>query len=607
MYRYIIKHPWLEKIFIALISYLSVLSLSRVISQNGDGSGYFGGIYFGYNLTAVLYFAVTAWLLHRFLHLTDRRLTIVSTVGGLLLGLAVVYGGYSHYVNNIFISVPESILQPFLALGISACTTPVCAELLLLPSRFVKWNAGRCPGPSGRLQIFLAAHHGCYFLLIWGILMLSYLPVFLCQWPGNFVFDAKYQLSEVCYDSYSTHHPLLHTLLMGAAYKLGLRWGNPSAGYQLYTLVQMLVLTSAFAYLLLYLYRKSAPRCIRVGTLLWFTLFPMHSLFAISATKDVLFAAFFLYYALFLFRLVVDRETFSWHGYAGMILAGILMALFRNNALYALCAAVLILLLFTKTLAARLRLLFTTAAILLLFSLCNRGLIAYTHAYSPDTNREMMSVPLQSLARVASYRGAELDPALYEEIRMYIPQGNISKYNPYLSDPIKNEADERLLRDNKVNFLKLWLKVGLQFPDEYLESIITNTMGYWYPLNQGMYVSADIALYHTLIGVEHELVKQDYFPLAGYCYNYFFYRGNYHNTPILGYLFRNAPYVWLLILTLLWSIWQKHGRLLLWGMLPLMYLGTCFLGPMAALRYIYCLIVCVPLLLYSMCSAQTLL
>ena len=605
MYRYITKHPRLEKIFIALVSYLSVLSLSRIISLNGDGGVYFGGSYFGYNLTAVLYFAVTAWLLHRFLHLADRRLTAVSTAGGLLLGLAVVYGGYAHYVNNIFISVQEGLMQPFLALGISACGAPICAELLQLPNRFEKWNAGRRPGPSGRLQTFLAAHHRCYFLLVWAILMLSYLPVFLCQWPGNFVFDAKYQLSEVYHSSYSTHHPLLHTLLMGGAYKLGLRMGNPSAGYQLYTLFQMLALTSAFAYLLLYLYKKSAPRCIRIGTLLWFILFPMHSVFAISATKDVLFAAFFLYYAVFLFRLVVDREVFRWQSYAGMIAVGGLMALFRNNALYALCAAGLILLLFIKTMAARLRLLLSVTAILLLTSLCNRGLIAFTHAYSPDTNREMMSVPLQGLARVASYRGAELDPALYEEICLYIPAENIPSYNPYLSDPVKNQADELLLRDNKINFLKLWLKVGLQFPDEYLESIITNTMGYWYPLNQGMYVSADVSLYHTLIGVEQEIVKRDYFPLAGYYYNYFFYQGKYHNTPILGYLFRNAPYVWLLILTLLWSVWQKRYRLLLWGMLPLMYLGTCFLGPMAALRYIYCLIVCVPLLLYGMCSMET--
>lgn len=602
MHAYITKRPWLGKILIVLLSYLSVLSLARVISLNGDGAVYFGGTYFGYNLTAVLYFAVTIRLLYRFTLLTDRRLKAVSAVGGILLGLAVVYGGYAHYANNIFISVPESLLQPFLAMGISVCTTPACAVILQLPSRFEHWNTGRRTRPDGRLQTFLAAHPRYYFLLAWSILMLSYLPLFLCQWPGNFVFDAKYQLSEVVYDSYSTHHPLLHTLLMGGAYRLGLRMGNPSAGYQLYTLLQMLVLTGVFAYLLLYLYKRKAPACIRICTFLWFALFPMHGLFAISATKDVLFAAFFLWHSIFLYRLLVDREPFGPYSYVGTVISGVLMVLLRNNARYALCAAGLILLLSLKPLASRLRILLLLAAVLLLSSLCNRGLIASTHAHSSDTNREMMSVPLQCMARVASYRGGELDAALYEELCLYVPPEDIPRYNPYISDPVKGSANEELLGSNKVNLFKLWLKIGLQFPDEYLESIITNTMGYWYPLNQGRYVSADIALYHTLIGVEHEITKHDYFPLAGRLYNYFFYLDTYRSTPVLGYLFRNAPYVWLLILTLLWSIWKKHYRLLLWGMLPLMYLGTCFLGPMAALRYIYCLIVCTPLLLYAAVS-----
>lgn len=602
MQFYKIKSPWPRRMLITLLSYLSVLSFARVISLNGVGAVYFGGIYFGYNLSAILLFAVTAWLLHRFFLLKDKRLRSISTIGGILLGMAIVYGGYAHYANDIFRSVSEGILQLFVIMGISVCATPACAELFQLPGHIQKWYADKqhTPRPTSRFYAFLDRHHWFYFLLAWGVLMLSYMPIFLSQWPGNFVFDAKYQISEVCHDSYSTHHPLLHTLLMGRAYQFGERIGNVSAGYQLYTLLQMLILTSAFAYLLFYFYKKGVPRCIRIGVLLWFALFPMHPAFAISATKDVLCAAFFLYYAIFLFRLLVDREKFVWYSYAGMILAGVLLGLLRNNAIYALAVSGLIVLLYLKSLKSKAHFLIALMAILLLHSLCNRGLIAYTHAYSPDTQREMMSVPLQCMARVASYRKSELDPALYEEICMYIQEEDISSYNPYLADSVKNNANEHLLRSNKLNFFKLWLKIGLQFPDEYLESIITNTMGYWYPLNQGVYVSADIAVYHTLIGTEHEIIKHDYFPLVAPYYNYLLYHLNYRNIPIMGYLFRNAPYVWLLVLTLLWSIYQKRHGLLIWGMLPLMYLGTCFLGPMAALRYIYCLIVCAPLLLHGM-------
>lgn len=601
MQSHTIKSLWPRRILITVLSYLSVLSFARVISLNGEGTVYFGGKYFGYNLSSILLFAVTVWLLHRFLLLKDRRLKVISSIGGILLGMAIVYGGYAHYANNIFISVSEGILQLFLTMGISACTTPVCAELFQLPGRIHIWYAVKQQNrPSGRFYSFMGRHPQCYFLLSWGILMLSYLPIFLSQWPGNFVFDSSYQLAEVYYDSYKTHHPLLHTLLMGKAYLFGKQMGNVSAGCQLYTLLQMLILTSAFAYLLFYLYKKGVPRCIRIGVFLWFALFPMHPAFAISATKDVLFAAFFLYYAIFLFRLLVDREQFAWYNYAGMILVGVLLCLLRNNGIYAICASGFILLLYLKPLKSKANFLIALIAIMLLHSLCNRGLITYTHASSLDTEREKMSVPLQCMARVAGYRRSELNPALYEEVCMYIPEEDIPNYSPYLADSVKNDANEHLLRSNKWNFFKLWIKIGLQFPDEYLESIITNTMGYWYPLNQGVYVSADIAIYHTLIGTEHEIVKHDYFPLVTGFYNYLLYYINYRHIPIMGYFFRNAPYVWLMILALLWSIYQKRYSLLIWGLLPLMYLGTCFLGPMAALRYIYCLIVCSPLLLYSM-------
>lgn len=596
-----LKCLWLERMLIIVLAYLSVLSFARVISLNGEGTVYFGGRYFGYNLSSVLLFAVTAWLLHRYFRLKEKRLRVTSSIGGILLGMAVVYGGYAHYVNNIFLSVPEGILQPFLVMGISACTTPICAELLQLPGRVGKWyEARRQTRPTGRFHAFLDGRPRCYFFLSWGILMLSYVPIFLSQWPGNFVFDSIYQFSEELHDSYSTHHPLLHTLMLGKAYRLGESMGNVAAGCQFYTLLQMLILTSAFAYLLFYLYQKKVPRCIRIGVLLWFALFPMHPAFAISATKDVLFAAFFLYYAIFLFRFAVDRERFAWYDHAFMILAGVLLCLFRNNGTYALCASGILMLLYLKPRKAKATYLFVLVAVLLLQSLCNRGLMELTHATSPDTQREKMSIPLQCMARVASYRKADLAPELYDEICTYVPEGDVASYNPYCADPVKNNANELLLRSNQWNFFKLWVKLGLQFPDEYLECLLTNTMGYWYPLNQGIYVSADVAIYHMLIGTEHEIVKHDYFPLVTGYYNYLLYHLNYRHVPIMGYLFRNAPYVWLLVLTLLWSIYQKRYSLLVWGMLPLMYLGTCFLGPMAALRYVYCLIVCTPLLLHGL-------
>lgn len=600
------KYKWLKRIFVAVCSYLSVLSMAKLISLHGIADVYWGYKYFGYNMGAVILLCVTAWLFNRYLLRQDMRLKVTSGIGGVLLSMAMVYGAYAHYVNDIFMSTGESLLQIAMVLGICVLTIPVSAELLLWFDRVRIWfgkETGR-QETDHKVVLFFRKHQPLYFVFAWAVIFCSYMPLFLACWPGNFVFDAKYQLQNVIENWYKTHHPLIHTLLMGKAYQLGQRVGDVSWGYQFYTLFQMLVLSSAFAYLVYYLYKKGVRRCFRVGVLLWFALFPMHALFAVSSTKDVLCAAFFLYFMVFLFRLLADGETFKWYSYAGMIVSGVLVSLFRNNVLYAVIVTGIILAIAIRGWKNRGKALLLILTVSILTQLANEGLIRYTHAIESDTYREMLCVPLQGLARVADYRGGELEPELYDEICRYIRPMDISAYNPYLADPIKNNANEELLKTNTGNFFKLWAKVGMRFPDEYLESIITNTMGYWYPLNQGVYVSYDIALYHTLIGMGDEIVKKSYCDWADKIYSALFWTTDYRYVPVLGVLFRIMPYIWLVVYYMLWCIYKKDKKGALVGVLPMIYILTCFCGPAAALRYIYSIVVCVPLFLYGIFSAQ---
>ncbi|MBQ8038318.1 MAG: hypothetical protein IJ274_00340, partial [Lachnospiraceae bacterium] len=449
-----------------------------------------------------------------------------------------------------------------------------------------------------------AKRPGIYFLCVWAIIFVSYIPLFLANWPGNFVFDAKYQMTNVLTESYSTHHPLLHTWLMGAAYKIGMKLGNVSAGFQFYTLLQMLVLSASFAYALWYLYKKKVYRGIRIAALLWFALFPMNPLFAISATKDVLCAAFFIISLIYYIRWFYDKENMKWYSYVGMILSSVLLALFRNNALYAVMLFAFICFFAVKGLKNKTKIVIVFLAVYLLSDLSGTGLINALNAHEPDTYRETLSVPLQGLARVAAYRRGDLPDELYNEICNYIREEDIVKYNPYISDPVKNEANENLLRENIGNFFKLWLKVGVQFPDEYFESLVTNTMGYWYPLNMGGYVTMDVSLYHTLIGMGEEIQKADYCPVVGEVYNPLFYEGDYKYTPVLGYLFRLAVYVWFFIYAFLWSVYRKDKDGFLLICLPVVYLLSCMAGPVVAIRYVYSIIVCIPVFIYLMINSK---
>lgn len=590
------KSPALQNILLLILSYLCTLSVGQIVSLNGNPLVFYGGTYYGYNLSSVLIFAITFVLLKKYIQLSNKRLWIFTSLLGLLCSFLIVYGAYAHLANNIFVDAQTSLMQVGMILSLNLFIAPLLAQLFLFVNKAETWCTEQTSGKFKRLPDW------GFFLLCWLVIFVAYVPLFLSQWPGNFIFDAKYQMANHITNTLSTHHPLAHTMLMGWAYDLGLRMGNASAGFQFYTLIQMLLLSGAFAYCCLYLYQKKAPKWLQICTFLWFALFPMNALFAISATKDVLFSAFFLVFFIFNIQFIVDKNH-SWFVVLGIVISGVLSCLYRNNAIYAIIIASVITAVLIKAWKKKLAILIMMVCIYVFSSLATNALITIASAKEHDSYKETFSIPLQCLARVACYRGDELGSELKDEIYLYIPEVHIPNYNPYNSDPIKNYASEHLLRTNTLNFFKLWLKVGLQFPDEYVESIITNTFGYWYPLNQGVYVSAEVPLFHTLIGVGEEIVKQDYCTWANKLY-FSFYSMEYRQIPILAFFFRNAPYVWILILSLFIAWYKKNAAKFAVLLFPFFYLATCFAGPTVFLRYVYCIVVLAPIIIYITIKKQ---
>ena len=54
-----------------------------------------------------------------------------------------------------------------------------------------------------------------FFINYLSMIALS-IPVILAEFPGFFVYDAQDELNEVLTRSFTTHHPLLHVLLLGS-------------------------------------------------------------------------------------------------------------------------------------------------------------------------------------------------------------------------------------------------------------------------------------------------------------------------------------------------------------------------------------------------------
>lgn len=55
------------------------------------------------------------------------------------------------------------------------------------------------------------------------------------------------------------------------------------------------------------------------------------------------------------------------------------------------------------------------------------------------------------------------------------------KYEPHKSDVLKNEFQTEIFEDNLMDYISLWVKLGIKHPSQYLNAFFNLTYGYWYP------------------------------------------------------------------------------------------------------------------------------
>ena len=109
------------------------------------------------------------------------------------------------------------------------------------------------------------------------LMLVAWTPLLLAFYPGIHAYDTFSQLPDYLAGIFSTHHPLLHTLLTGWLYDLGGLLGSHALGMLLYSVAQMLLVAWALAYGLCYLARLGCRRWVRLGLLALFCLGPQIS------------------------------------------------------------------------------------------------------------------------------------------------------------------------------------------------------------------------------------------------------------------------------------------------------------------------------------------
>lgn len=325
-----------------------------------------------------------------------------------------------------------------------------------------------------------------FFLCYGSIAAVFLLYLFFVGYPGYLSTDSFTSLNQIQSGEYLNNNPFWYTMFIKVFVGLGeALFGEINAAVACYSTAQILILSACFAYCLVTLYQSRIPAWCIVAAWGIYTLLPYNITYSITMWKDILFSASALLIAASLYRLLKDIGRSRMLNYVVFVIGSVGFCLMRTNGWYAYLVTAVVML-FTSA-RSRKKLLWIMAVILVLCWVLINPVQAALGVGQTDFV-ETMSVPLQQIARVVA-QGCQLeeqDRAFLEEIFWLDRVAEL--YSPEIVDPIKFETirtgGKEFLKENLGEFIKVWLRIGAQYPGEYLEAWVELTKGFW---NGGYY------------------------------------------------------------------------------------------------------------------------
>lgn len=433
-----------------------------------------------------------------------------------------------------------------------------------------------------------------FFRVFLPIVILDLCYLFFVEYPGNITPDSLWQLRQTISGEYHNWHPYWHTVVIEFWVDLGMAlFGNLNDAVAVYSVWQILFLASCFSYAIVTLYQAGIPKKWLLCAFAVYALSPYNINYSINMWKDVVFSAACLIFVTSFYRILKHLGRKPVLNYILFALGGICMGIWRSNGWLASLAAFALCFLFLKKKHKKALLLWAMA---LLVSWAMKGpVLSALNVPQPDIV-ESLSIPIQQVARVV-YDGCELSGRDAEMIDAVVDIDEIPElYLSYLSDPMKDEIRSKgssHLKENLFEYLKLWGRLGLEYPGEYLKAWIDQTKGYW---NGGYYYGVTANPNHNMFTNELGLHKTVQDSAFGQWFCDIFY--SLETTPVLEICYSIGFHVWVLAFLLVCCLLQKRPECML-GLPILMVILTLLVATPVAFefRYAYSVFTTLPLIL----------
>lgn len=439
-------------------------------------------------------------------------------------------------------------------------------------------------------------------MLTFLFLLLCWIPVLLAVYPGFFVYDAQDEYLQVASRTFTTHHPLVHVLLLGgiicAVHKVT---DSYNLGIACYTLFQMLLVSGGFTFLLSYLRKKKVSKWLRLVSTLYFGLFPVIVMFTLCSAKDALFTTALLVLLICLLEMNLDSDGFfASRGWIFLFVSSaVMMMLFRNNGIYAFVLLIPFLAFYQKKYRRKVVLWAVLAVVGCL--LVNGGLKMVFHAQDSE-NQEILTVPIQQLARTYKYAPEAFEEEDVDTLYEILPEEALVLYNARLSDPVKYRFCNEAFAADKVKYMKLWAKIGLKKPLSYFNAWLMTSYGFWYPDTViNVYAGNSVFTFtyenSSYFGYEVELpgVRDSKIPWLDEVYRRLSLEIEQEKVPILSMMFSPGGLFWLFAFVLSYMLYRKNYHILMPCLMVLAVWLTVILGPTYLPRYVLVLWFALPL------------
>lgn len=430
------------------------------------------------------------------------------------------------------------------------------------------------------------------FLVYALLILIAWIPYFLTYYPGILTSDSCTQVAQAIGNTaLNNHHPILHTGIISLFINLGRNvFGNINTGVAFYSIFQMIAMASMFSIVLVYMNKKNVPWTIRIIALLYYMFYPVNALFSVIMWKDILFAGMIPIYIILTMELMSGTEEFleNIKKVALYILISILVMFLRNNGLYLVVLTLPLVLIFLRKYWKKM---LAISCVIVLSYFIVKTVIFSSLQIKEGPVGEMLSVPLQQIARVKKYHKEELDEETTRRINQFFRCEDIEeKYNPVLSDPVKAELNQEYFDENKGEFISLWLHLLKGYFKDYVESFLSNSYGYYYPEARSWV--ANRTMEENTMGLEQTPI------IEGKLVSFVNSAIDGRSVPISSMCFSIGMAFWMIVLSLGYEILKKEYKSIpRYWILFILWLTIVASPVFCEYRYAYGMFTSLPLLI----------